>query len=120
MRAVANIFPDPTSAFTVAPLVARKVERLVGSHFHWLFLASHSQIVSARSMDFPLRVGEGSLAVQLPLFPDPTSRVRGPDTLWRVPWTRLFDAVCFFRLLNHYSVFLDRNDKVDGADEALE
>ena len=20
-----------------------------------------------------------------------TSRVRGPDTLWRVPWTRLFD-----------------------------
>ena len=20
----------------------------------------------------------------------PTSRVRGPDTLWRVPWTRLF------------------------------
>ena len=33
MRAVAYIFPDPTSAFTVAPLVARKVERLVRSVF---------------------------------------------------------------------------------------
>ena len=30
MRAVAYIFYDPTSAFTVAPLVARKVERFVG------------------------------------------------------------------------------------------
>ena len=29
MRAVAYIFLNPTSAFTVAPLAARKVERLV-------------------------------------------------------------------------------------------
>ena len=28
------------------------------------------------------------------IFPDPTSGVRGPDTLWRVPWTPLF-AVFF-------------------------
>ena len=42
----------PTSAFTVAPLVARKVERLVGSHFHWLFLASLFQIVSAGFVTF--------------------------------------------------------------------
>ena len=34
MRAVAYIFPDPTSAFTVAPLAARKVERLV-QRFHF-------------------------------------------------------------------------------------
>ena len=52
MRAVAYIFPDPTSAFTVAPLVARKVERLVGSYFHWLFLASLSEIVSAWFVTF--------------------------------------------------------------------
>ena len=52
MRAVANIFPDPTSAFTVAPLVARKVERLVGSRFHRLFLASLSEIVSAGFVTF--------------------------------------------------------------------
>ena len=41
------LFICPTSAFTFAPLVARKVERLVGFHFHWLFLASLFQIVSA-------------------------------------------------------------------------
>ena len=52
MRAVAYIFPDPTSAFTVAPLVARKVERLVGFHFHRLFLASLSEIVSAGFVTF--------------------------------------------------------------------
>ena len=69
------------------------VERLVGSHFHWLFLASLSQIVSARSMDFPLRVGEGPLAVQFPLFPDPTSGVRGQRTLCAVPWTPLLESV---------------------------
>ena len=34
MRAAANIFPGPTSAFTVAPLAARKVERLV-QRFHF-------------------------------------------------------------------------------------
>ena len=38
MRAVAYIFYDPTSAFTVAPLVARKVERLVGPDF-FIFLS---------------------------------------------------------------------------------
>ena len=32
------------------------VERLVGFHFHWLFLASLSEIVAARSMLFPLTV----------------------------------------------------------------
>ena len=52
MRAVAIYIPVPTSAFTVAPLVARKVERLVGSLFHRLFLASLFQIVSAWFVTF--------------------------------------------------------------------
>ena len=51
-RAATQYFLNPTSAFTVAPLVARKVERLVGSHFHWLFLASLFQIVSAGFVTF--------------------------------------------------------------------
>ena len=46
MRAVAHIiFPDPTSAFTVAPLVARKVERLV-RRFHFLVHRFTPQIAS--------------------------------------------------------------------------
>ena len=51
------------------------VERLVGSHFHWLFLASLSEIVSARSMLFVLTVVEGPLIARMPIYSDPTSRV---------------------------------------------
>ena len=47
-------------------LVRRNLQRLVGSHFHRLFLASHSQIVPARSWSFFLS-GEGPLCAQLPI-----------------------------------------------------
>ena len=84
VRAVANIFPDPTSAFTVAPLVARKVERLVGIYVLAVHALDLSEIVAARSMLFLLRVGEGPLVVQLPLFPDPMSAFTGQRTLCAV------------------------------------
>ena len=35
VRAVAYIFPDPTSRVTVAPLAARKVQPLVRCVFIW-------------------------------------------------------------------------------------
>ena len=38
MRAVANIFPDPTSAFRLRRLVADSLQRLVGPNF-FIFLS---------------------------------------------------------------------------------
>ena len=62
-----------TSAFTVAPLVARKVERLVGFHFHRLFLASLSEIVPAWFVTFVSSVVEVPLCARQLIIPDPTS-----------------------------------------------
>ena len=52
MRAVAIYILVPTSAFTVAPLVARKVERLVGIYVLAVHALDLSEIVAPSSMPF--------------------------------------------------------------------
>ena len=90
MRAVAYIFLNPTSAFTFAPLVARN-----GGTPCWI---PFSSAVPGFALPNRFRVvrdlcvvgGGGSIVRAVAyIFPDPTSGVRGPDTLWRVPWTPL-------------------------------
>ena len=73
--------------------VRRNLQRLVGFHFHRLFLASLSQIVPAWFETFLSLWWRVRCARSSPLFSDPTLRVRGPDTLWRVPWTRLLGFI---------------------------
>ena len=65
------------------------VERLVRIYIiGCLAVPFHSQIqASALLVHHPVRVTPGSL------YFSRTSRVRGPDTLWRVPWTRLFGVL---------------------------
>ena len=61
MRAVAIYIPVPTSAFTVAPLVARKVERLVGPDF-FIFLSEREgrgKIRSKNGQNWPDRAFQG-------------------------------------------------------------
>ena len=90
MRAVAIYILVPTSAFTVAPLVARKVERLVGIYVLAVHALDLSEIVAARSMLFAGGWWRVHFTCGSPFILIPTSGVRGPDTLWRVPWTPLF------------------------------
>ena len=54
-------------------LVRRTVERLVGFHFHWLFLASLFQIVSAGFVTFVLLWWKVHCARGCQYIPDPTS-----------------------------------------------
>ena len=48
--------------------VSRNLERIVGFHFHWLFLVSLSEIVATLSMRFLSRVGEGPSVVRIPII----------------------------------------------------
>ena len=58
-------------------------------------------------MLFVLTVVEGPLIARMPIYSDPTSGVRGPDTLWRVPWTPLFDSFyASFESANAFKAFI--------------
>ena len=71
-------------------LVRRTVERLVGIYVLAVHALDLSEIVAARSMLFAGGWWRIHFTCGSPYILIPTSRVRGPDTLWRVPWNRLF------------------------------
>ena len=77
-------------------LVRRTVERLVGIYVLAVHALDLSEIVAARSMLFAGGWWRIHFTCGSPYILIPTSRVRGPDTLWRVPWTRLL-AFVFYR-----------------------
>ena len=66
------------------------VERLVGSHFHWLFLASLSEIVLAWFVTFVSQWWRVRCARGSSLFPDPTSGFRLRRALAPIVWNPLF------------------------------
>ena len=77
----------------------RKVERLVGSHYS-------SAVPGFGPKSFPRgrrgshRSCGGSIGRAVAIYSEPTSGVRGPDTLWRVPWTPLLGAIFVSIFLN--------------------
>ena len=68
-----HIFYPNVSVHPRRTLCAVVVERLVGSHFHWLFLASLSEIVPAGFVTFVSQWWRVHCARGSPLYPDPTS-----------------------------------------------
>ena len=74
---------------------ADSLERFVGIFILAVHALDLSEIVAARSMLFARGWWRVHFTCGSPYIPIPTSRVRGPDTLWRVPWTRLFKIIYF-------------------------
>ena len=70
------IFSPNVSIHPRCTLCTVGVECLVGSHFHWLFLASLSEIVPARFVTFVSSVVEVPLSARQLIISDPTSAFR--------------------------------------------
>ena len=78
-------------------LCAVGVQRLVGSHFHWLFLASLSEIVPAGFVTFVFQWWRVRCARSSPLLFDPTSAFTGGAPCAPYGATPC-STLCFFRI----------------------
>ena len=68
VRVAAHFSRSNVSIHPRCTLCTVGVECLVGFHFHWLFLASLSEIVSAWFVTFVSSVVEGPLCARLPIY----------------------------------------------------
>ena len=82
----------PNVSVQVRRLVRRNLQRLVGIFILAVHALDLSEIVAARSMLFAGGWWRIHFTCGSPYILIPTSGVRGPDTLWRVPWTPLLAA----------------------------